>query len=178
VTLFLLQGSAALAAGSGAASRYLASGPAQVLPGAPQIGLRDRADRSLRSSWRCAQPRIGIPQRQSEGTAAMTNSPPPPGPREPASPAVLVPALVGGCLPLVGIFIAALVVPAALVAGAAWLFGLSDAQQVAAAVIVVGAEIVLLIIASLFILAKSPFFDPLGSLTLEDEDDADGQAPF
>jgi hypothetical protein len=76
-----------------------------------------------------------------------------------------------------GVFIAALVVPTALVAAAAWLFGLSDAQQVAAAVIVVGAEIVLLIIASLLLFAKSPFFDPVGSLTLEDEDD-DEQAPF
>ena len=107
----------------------------------------------------------------------MTNSPPPSGPPEPTSPAVLVPVLLGGCLPLIGVFIAALVVPTALVAAAAWLLGLSDAQQVAAAVIVVGAEIVLLIIVSLFILAKSPFFDPLGSLTLEDEDN-DEQAPF
>ena len=108
----------------------------------------------------------------------MTNSPPPAGPSEPVSLAVLVPALLGGCLPLVGIFIAAVVLPAALVAAAAWLLGLSDAQQVAAAVIAVGAEIILLLVASLFVLSNSPFFDPMGAVTLEDEDDDDGQAHF
>jgi len=59
------------------------------------------------------------------------------------SPAVLVPALLSGCLPLIVIFIAALALPAAIVAAASWLLGLSDVQQVAAAVIVVGAEMVL-----------------------------------
>jgi hypothetical protein len=56
---------------------------------------------------------------------------------------VLVPALLSGCLPLIVIFIAALALPTAIVAAAAWLLGLSDVQQVAAAVIVVGAEMVL-----------------------------------
>jgi hypothetical protein len=59
------------------------------------------------------------------------------------SPAVVVPALLSGCLPLIVIFIAALALPAAIVAAASWLLGLSDVQQVAAAVIVVGAEMVL-----------------------------------
>ena len=68
---------------------------------------------------------------------------------------MLVPALLSGCLPLFVIFIAALVLPAALVAAAAWLLDLSDVQQVAAAVIVVGAEIVLFSIALLLVLSQS-----------------------
>ena len=70
----------------------------------------------------------------------MTAPLPPPSRRDLNSPAVLVPALLSGCLPLFVIFIAALVLPAALVAAAAWLLDLSDVQQVAAAVIVVGAD--------------------------------------
>jgi hypothetical protein len=92
---------------------------------------------------------------------------------------VLVPALLSGCLPLIVIFIAALVLPAALVAAAAWLFGLSDVQQVAAAVIVVGAEMVLFSVALLIVLSQSPFFNPIAPLRLEDEgEDDDDQTPF
>jgi len=94
------------------------------------------------------------------------------------SPAVLVPALLSGCLPLLVIFIAALVLPAALVAAAAWLLDLSDVQQVAAAVIVVGAEIVLFSVALLLVLSQSPFFGSIAALGLADEDEDDDQAPF
>jgi hypothetical protein len=92
---------------------------------------------------------------------------------------VLIPALLSGCLPLIVIFIAALVLPAALVAAAAWLFGLSDVQQVAAAVIVVGAEMVLFSVALLLVLSQSPFFNPIDPLRFEDEnEDEDDQTPF
>ena len=108
----------------------------------------------------------------------MTAPLPPPGRRDLNSPAVLVPALLSGCLPLLVIFIAALVLPAALVAAAAWLLDLSDVQQVAAAVIVVGAEIVLFSVALLLVLSQSPFFGSIAPLRLEDEDEDDDQAPF
>jgi hypothetical protein len=91
---------------------------------------------------------------------------------------VLVPALLSGCLPLIVIFIAALVLPAALVAAAAWLLGLSDVQQVAAAVIVVGAEMVLFSVALLLVFSQSPLFGSIAPLRLEDEDEDDDQAPF
>ena len=91
---------------------------------------------------------------------------------------MLVPALLSGCLPLLVIFIAALVLPAALVAAAAWLLDLSDVQQVAAAVIVVGAEIVLFSVALLFVLSQSPFFGSIAALGLADEDEDNDQAPF
>jgi hypothetical protein len=92
---------------------------------------------------------------------------------------VLIPALLSGCLPLIVIFIAALVLPAALVAAAAWLFGLSDVQQVAAAVIVVGAEMVLFSVALLLVLSQSPFFNLIDPLRFEDEnEDEDDQTPF
>jgi hypothetical protein len=92
---------------------------------------------------------------------------------------VLVPALLSGCLPLFVIFIAALVLPAAIVAAAAWLLGLSDVQQVAAAVIVVGAEMVLFSVALLLVLSQSPFFNPIDPLRFEDEnEDEDDQTPF
>ena len=91
---------------------------------------------------------------------------------------MLVPALLSGCLPLFVIFIAALVLPAALVAAAAWLLDLSDVQQVAAAVIVVGAEIVLFSVALLLVLSQSPFFGSIAALGLADEDEDDDQAPF
>jgi hypothetical protein len=107
----------------------------------------------------------------------MTDPLPPPSRRDLNSPTVLVPALLNGCLPLIVIFIAALVLPAALVAAAAWLFGLSDVQQVAAAVIVVGAEIVLFSVALLLVLSQSLLFGSMDPLSLEDEDD-DGQAPL
>ena len=90
----------------------------------------------------------------------------------------LVPALLSGCLPLFVIFIAALVLPAALVAAAAWLLDLSDVQQVAAAVIVVGAEIVLFSVALLLVLSQSPFFGSIAPLGLADEGKDDDQAPF
>jgi hypothetical protein len=91
---------------------------------------------------------------------------------------VLVPALLSGCLPLLLIFIAALVLPAVFVAAAAWLLNLSDVQQVAAAVIVVGAEIVFLSVTFLLVLSQSPFFGSIASLGLEDEDEDEGQAPL
>ena len=94
------------------------------------------------------------------------------------SPAVLVPVLLSGCLPLIVIFIAALAVPTAIVAAAAWLLGLSDVQQVAAAVIVVGAEMVLFSVAFLLVLSQSPFFGFIAPLGLEDEGEDDDQAPF
>jgi hypothetical protein len=94
------------------------------------------------------------------------------------SPAVLVPALLSGCLPLIVIFIAALALPTAIVAAAAWLLGLSDVQQVAAAVIVVGAEMVLFSVALLLVLSQSPLFGSIAPLGLEDEDEDDDQAPF
>ena len=108
----------------------------------------------------------------------MTAPLPPPRQRDLNSPAVLVPALLSGCLPLFVIFIAALVLPAALVAAAAWLLDLSDVQQVTAAVIVVGAEIVLFSVALLLVLSQSPFFGSIAPLGLEDEDKDDDQAPF
>ena len=109
----------------------------------------------------------------------MTDPLPPPNRRDLNSPAVLVPALLSGCLPLIVIFIAALVLPAALVAAAAWLFGLSDVQQVAAAVIVVGAEMVLFSVALLLVLSQSPFFNLIDPLRFEDEnEDEDDQTPF
>src|SRR3712207_2851709 len=99
----------------------------------------------------------------------MTASlPSPPSRRGLNSPAVLIPALFSGCLPLLVIFIAALVLPAALVATAAWLLDLSDVQQVAAAVIVVGAEIVLFSVALLLVLSQSPLFGSIAPLELED----------
>ena len=107
----------------------------------------------------------------------MTAPLPPPSRRDLNSPAVLVPALLSGCLPLLVIFIAALVLPAALVAAAAWLLDLSDIQQVAAAVIVVGAEIVLFSVA-LLVLSQSPFFGSIAPLGLGDEDEDDDQALF
>jgi len=76
------------------------------------------------------------------------------------------------------IFIAALVLPAALVAAAAWLLDLSDVQQVAAAVIVVGAEMVFFSVALLLVLSQSPFFGSIAALGLADEDEDDDQAPF
>ena len=93
---------------------------------------------------------------------------------------MLVPALLSGCLPLLVIFIAALVLPAALVAAVAWLLDLSDVQQVAAAVIVVGAEMVLFSVALLLVLSQSPFFNSIDPLRLEDvnEDDDDDLTPF
>jgi hypothetical protein len=91
---------------------------------------------------------------------------------------VLASALLSGCLPLLVIFIAALVLPAALVAAAAWLLDLNDVQQVAAAVIVVGAEIVLFSVALLLVLSQSPFFGSIAALGLADEDEDDDQAPF
>ena len=94
------------------------------------------------------------------------------------SPAVLVPALLSGCLPLIVIFIAVLALPTAIVAAAAWLLGLSDVQQVAAAVIVVGAEMVLFSVAFLLVLSQSPFFGFIAPLGLEDEGEDDDQAPF
>jgi hypothetical protein len=75
------------------------------------------------------------------------------------------------------IFIAALVLPATLVAAAAWLLDLSDVQQVAAAVIVVGAEMVLFSVALLLVLSQSPLFGSIDPLSLED-DENDGQAPL
>jgi hypothetical protein len=109
----------------------------------------------------------------------MTAPLPPPSRRDLNSPAVLIPALLSGCLPLIVIFIAALVLPAALVAAAAWLFGLSDVQQVAAAVIVVGAEMVLFSVALLLVLSQSPFFNLIDPLRFEDEnEDEDDQTPF
>ena len=94
------------------------------------------------------------------------------------SPAVLVPALLSGCLPLIVIFIAALALPTAIVAAAAWLLGLSDVQQVAAAVIVVGAEMVLFSVAFLLVLSQSQLFGFIAPLGLEDEGEDDDQAPF
>jgi hypothetical protein len=95
------------------------------------------------------------------------------------SPAVLVPALLSGCLPLIVIFIAALALPTAIVAAAAWLLGLSDVQQVAAAVIVVGAEMVLFSVALLLVLSQSPFFNLIDPLRFEDEnEDEDDQTLF
>ena len=94
------------------------------------------------------------------------------------SPAVLVPALLSGCLPLIVIFIAALALPTVIVAAAAWLLGLSDVQQVAVAVIVVGAEMVLFSVAFLLVLSQSPFFGFIAPLGLEDEPEDDDQAPF
>ncbi len=108
----------------------------------------------------------------------MTAPLPPPSQRDLNSPAVLVPALLSGCLPLLVIFIAALVLPAALVAAAAWLLDLSDVQQVVAAVIIVGAEIVLFSVALLLVLSQSPLFGSIAPLGLADEDEDDDQAPF
>ena len=121
---------------------------------------------------------IGNLQDQSEWHSRHDGPSPPPSRRDLNSPAVLVPALLSGCLPLFVIFIAALVLPAALVAAAAWLLDLSDVQQVAAAVIVVGAEIVLFSVALLLVLSQSPFFGSIAPLGLADEDEDDDQAPF